>query len=605
MKKNINDTINMWVNILKPSNVEWVLDNDMLYYINKMKNRCSESVVDVTARENCYAFFSNPTDVARMESRTFICSSSCAGYTNNAWNVDECFKEMISRMRNVMVGRTMYIIPFCLGTIGSKYAKYGIQITDSEYACINMQIMCRTGQAVMDATDDCDTFVPCIHTVGECDFQNAKWASSDMKYICHFTDDSPFVLSYGSGYGGNAILSKKCYALRIASVLGKREGWLAEHCLLLKMTSPPPLKEVKYILASFPSACGKTNLAMITPCKELCEEGWTFETLGDDIVWMHSINGQLYAQSVENGFFGVAPGTNTHSNPHAIASLSKNCLFTNCATYTNEDGKTDVWWEGLTPEPPVDLAGWRDWRGALINERPAAEQRSSEAGREWAHPNSRFTTALNNIPNISDEVDDGAGVPIDAIIFGGRVRDREPLIRAMRPAADGIYDGLTLGAEATSAAEGKEGLLRYDPMSLRPFMSYGEGDYARHWLATLAQVREAPVFAHVNWFRQRDGRYLWPGYGDNLRPLLWLLDYAAGRVSGRETPVGAVPEEAELDLRGLTLSEADLSELLSVDPKRWEREMHERTGHLAQFAGLPTEISAAHERAVHRFGALP
>jgi phosphoenolpyruvate carboxykinase (GTP) len=507
MKKNLNDSINLWINILKPSNVEWVLDNDIHYYINKMKNRCSESVVDITARENCYAFFSNPTDVARMESRTFICSSSCVGYTNNAWNVDECFTEMISHMRNIMVGRTMYIIPFCLGTIGSKYAKYGIQITDSEYACINMQIMCRTGKAVMDATKDFDTFIPCIHTVGECDFQNEKWASSKMKYICHFTDDSPFVLSYGSGYGGNAILSKKCYALRIASVLGKREGWLAEHCLLLKMTSPSPLKEVKYILASFPSACGKTNLAMITPCKELCDEGWTFETLGDDIVWMHSIDGRLYAQSVENGFFGVAPGTNSHSNPHAIASLSKNCLFTNCATYVNEDGKTDVWWEGLTRAPPSQFTNWK----GESNVSPAA------------HPNARYTCPIVNCPILASNYD--ALVPIHAIIFGGRRRSCIPLASKARDIYQGIFYGATLSSEETSAnSEAKLGNIRFDPMSMRPFIGYNVCEYFQHWIDFMKKLNVPPQFYLVNWFRKdEDDKFIWNGFSENSKILKWIF----------------------------------------------------------------------------------
>jgi len=545
-KKNINDTVSMWVNILKPSNVEWVLDNDMLYYINKMKNRCSESVVDVTARENCYAFFSNPTDVARMESRTFICSSSCAGYTNNAWNVDECFKEMISRMRNVMVGRTMYIIPFCLGTIGSKYAKYGIQITDSEYACINMQIMCRTGKAVMDATDDYDTFVPCIHTVGECDFQNAKWASSDMKYICHFTDDSPFVLSYGSGYGGNAILSKKCYALRIASVLGKREGWLAEHCLLLKMTSP--LKEVKYILASFPSACGKTNLAMITPCKELCEEGWTFETLGDDIVWMHSINGQLYAQSVENGFFGVAPGTNTHSNPHAIASLSKNCLFTNCATYVNEDGKTDVWWEGLTRAPPSQFTNWK----GESNVSPAA------------HPNARYTCPIVNCPVIASNYD--ALVPIHAIIFGGRRRSCIPLASKARDIYQGIFYGATLSSEETSAnSEAKLGNIRFDPMSMRPFIGYNVCEYFQHWIDFMKKLNVPPQFYLVNWFRKdEDDKFIWNGFSENSKILKWIF-------MQKQEQQEQLNEQSSAFGQHPSLSDLYLNETDEDDKRKWKQ----------------------------------
>ena len=568
IKKNLDDSINLWINILKPSNVEWVLDSDIHYYINKMKNRCSESVVDVTARENCYAFFSNPTDVARMESRTFICSSSCVGYTNNAWNVDECFTEMISHMRNIMVGRTMYIIPFCLGTIGSKYAKYGIQITDSEYACINMQIMCRTGKAVMDATKDFDTFVPCIHTVGDCDFQNAKWASSKMKYICHFTDNSPFVLSYGSGYGGNAILSKKCYALRIASVLGKREGWLAEHCLLLKMTSP--LKEVKYILASFPSACGKTNLAMITPCKELFEEGWTFETLGDDIVWMHSIDGQLYAQSVENGFFGVAPGTNTHSNPHAIASLSKNCLFTNCATYVNEDGKTDVWWEGLTHAPPSQFTNWK----GESNVSPAA------------HPNARYTCPIVNCPVLASNYD--ALVPIHAIIFGGRRRSCIPLASKARDIYQGIFYGATLSSEETSAnSEAKVGNIRFDPMSMRPFIGYNVCEYFQHWIDFMKKLNVPPQFYLVNWFRKDENdNFIWNGFSENSKILKWIFM----QQQQEEHTHTADDEQSSAFGEHPSLSDLYLNETNDDDKRKWKQLFSCKPEEIADFKVRVTEF---------------
>jgi phosphoenolpyruvate carboxykinase (GTP) len=566
VKKDIKDTITAWTNILKPSSVEWVLGKDMQYYINKMKNRCNESVVEITARENCYAFFSNSTDVARMESRTFICSSSCAGYTNNAWNVDECFKEMISRMTNVMVGRTMYVIPFCLGTVGSKYAKYGIQITDSEYACINMQIMCRTGQAVMDATGDDDIFVPCIHTVGECNFHNAKWASSDMKYICHFTDHSPspFVLSYGSGYGGNAILSKKCYALRIASVLGKREGWLAEHCLLLKMTSPLPHKEIKYILASFPSACGKTNLAMITPCKELHEEGWTFETLGDDIVWMHSIHGQLYAQSVENGFFGVAPGTNTHSNPHAVASLSKNCLFTNCATFVNQDGKTDVWWEGLTPAPPSQFTNWKGETNLL----PAA------------HSNARYTCPIVNCPVIASNYD--ALVPIHAIIFGGRRRSCIPLASKARDVEQGIFYGATLSSEETSAnLEAKVGNIRFDPMSMRPFIGYNICEYFQHWIDFMKKLEVSPQFYLVNWFRKdENNKFIWNGFSENSKVLKWIfLQKQSSSPSSLRSAFGEHPSLSDLYMNDTDDDRRKWTQLFSYKPE----EMTEFKIHITEF----------------------
>jgi phosphoenolpyruvate carboxykinase (GTP) len=328
-----------------------------------------------------------------------------------------------------------------------------------------------------------------------------------MKYICHFTDNSPFVLSYGSGYGGNAILSKKCYALRIASVLGKREGWLAEHCLLLKITSPPPLSEVKYILASFPSACGKTNLAMVTPCKELYEEGWKFETLGDDIVWMHSINGQLYAQSVENGFFGVAPGTNAHSNPNAIASLSKNCLFTNCATYINEEGKTDVWWEGLTSTPPLHFTNWKGECNVL----PAA------------HSNARYTCPIVNCPVIAPNYN--ALVPIHAIIFGGRRRSCIPLVSKARDIYQGIFYGATLSSEETSAnSEAKLGNIRFDPMSMRPFIGYNICEYFQHWIDFMTKLNVPPQFYLVNWFRKdENNKFIWDGFSENSKILKWIF----------------------------------------------------------------------------------
>ena len=550
---------------------------------------------------------SHPKDTARTEERTFVATAD--PHDRGVYNNWQPSSELVPRVRKLMhaaaAGKTLYAIPYVMAPEGSPLTPWavGLELTDSRVVALHMIRMTRVGVRHLNGLVDPSHFVRGVHITGPLD-DLKQGTPEDARHFVTVADER-LILHFGSSYGGNALLAKIAHGLRQGSYDGWKSGrFLAEQFMLISIHDREA-GTTKYICGGFPSASGKTNLAMMVPPAGL-EGRYDVRFFGDDVIWLYvdESTGRLMAFNAEAGVFGVARNSNPTTNPNAIAAIGAGTgtLFTNVAY---NEITHDVWWEGLTPEPPADLAGWRDWRGALISERPAAEQRSSEAGREWAHPNSRFTTALHNIPNISDEVDDGAGVPVDAIIFGGRVRDREPLIRAMRPAADGIYDGLTLGAEATSAAEGKEGLLRYDPMSLRPFMSYGEGDYARHWLATLAQVREAPVFAHVNWFRQRDGRYLWPGYGDNLRPLLWLLDYAAGRVSGRETPVGAVPEEAELDLRGLSLSEADLNELLSVDPKRWEREMHERTGHLAQFAGLPTEISAAHERAVHRFGALP
>jgi phosphoenolpyruvate carboxykinase (GTP) len=455
----------------------------------------------------------------------------------------------------------------------------------------------------MNELKDPASFVRGVHITGDLD--NLKQGTpEDQRHFVTIADER-LILHFGSAYGGNALLAKIAHGLRQGSYDGWKSGrFLAEQFMLISVHDRET-NETKHICGGFPSASGKTNLAMMVPPAGL-NGRYDVRFFGDDVIWLYvdDRSGQLMGFNAEAGVFGVARNSNPETNPNAIAAVGagSGALFTNVGY--NEISQ-EVWWEGLTPQPPADLAGWRDWRGGLISERPEVEQRSGAPGAEWAHPNSRFTTALANVPNISDEVNLAAGVPIDAIIFGGRVRDREPLIRAMRGLADGVYDGLTLGAEATSAAEGKEGLLRYDPMSLRPFMSYGEGDYARHWLKTLGALAHPPVFAHVNWFRQHEGRYLWPGYGENLRPLLWLLEYAAGRVTGHEGPVGAIPLVSELNLSGLEIPAADLDELLTIDPLRWEREMHERTTHLAQLPGLPAEITTAHERAVHRFGALP
>ena len=527
-----------WATILNPSKITWILDNDDCEtdrLIQELKLRNEHSVVDLTSRENCYAFFSNQNDVARMESQTFVCydddddddddrDNTDAGPLNNSRPYGECLSEMTELLGGVMTYRTMYVIPFCLGSIGNKYSRYGIQITDSEYACINMKIMCRVGQRVLDAMYAMDdaaaaaaSFVPCIHSVGKCDFKNMAWPNSDKKYICHFMDkQNPFIISYGSGYGGNALLSKKCFALRVASAIGRREGWMAEHCLLLKMTAPS--REVKYIVAAFPSACGKTNLAMITPCKELMDDGWKFETLGDDIVWMHVIDGKLYAQNVENGFFGVAPGTGARTNPHAITALSKNCIFTNCATYTNDAGATDVWWEGLTASPPASFTNWKGEQNTL----PAA------------HSNARYTCPIQNCPILAPEYEDL--VPIHAIIFGGRRKTTIPLVTKAPTTNRGIYFGATLSSEETSAnMDATVGNIRFDPMAMRPFIGYNVCDYFQHWSDMMESLTAAPAveFYLVNWFRKDTDtdRFIWSGFSDNSKILKWIFS------NSRETNV--------------------------------------------------------------------
>lgn len=505
--------VKYWEKILNPKNVIWILDDDedmTTQLIKDMQKRNEKSVNVVTSRKNCYAFRSNPNDVARMESKTFICNASNdAGPINNTWMYDDCLNTMNNLLCNVMTNRTMYVIPFCLGAIGNKYSRYGIQITDSEYVCMNMKIMCRVGQRALDAMNP-NTFTPCIHSVGACDFNNMEWANSEIKYICHFMDEvRPFIISYGSGYGGNALLSKKCLALRVASVLGRREGWLAEHCLLLKMTSPQG--EIKYIAAAFPSACGKTNLAMITPCKELMDDGWMFETIGDDIVWMHVIDGKLYAQNVENGFFGVAPGTNSQTNQHAVSALSQDCIFTNCATHVNEKGELDVWWEGLTSTPPADFINWKGERNVF----PAA------------HSNARYTCPIKNCPILASNYEDL--VPIHAIIFGGRRKNTIPLVTKAPTLQRGIFFGATLSSEETSAnIDAKIGNVRFDPMAMRPFIGYSVCDYFQHWHNIMNSLQTPVEFYLVNWFRKsRDtNQYIWNGFSENSKILKWIFNNA-------------------------------------------------------------------------------
>lgn len=540
MHAGITDFVGKWTDILKPSHVVWILggEGENAGLLRTLMARNENSVVAVSARENCYAFFSSPTDVARMESQTFISSNEDPGPLNNAWDYNDCLQTMTGLFSGVMQGRTMYVIPFCMGPIGGKHSRHGIQITDSEYACINMSIMCRVGQRALDAiASSGGAFVPCVHSVGKCDFFNMAWPCSHEKRICHFMPaaETPFIMSYGSGYGGNALLSKKCFALRVASVLGRKEGWLAEHCLLLKMTSPPPASETKYVVAAFPSACGKTNLAMITPCKELMDEGWTFQTLGDDIVWMHVIDGKLYAQNVENGFFGVAPGTNATTNGHAIASLSKDCIFTNCATYQNDRGETDVWWEGLTPTPPASFVNWKG--------------ESNPSAGVAAHPNARYTCPIKNCPILAPEYEDL--VPIHAIIFGGRRETTIPLVTKATSVERGIFFGATLSSEETSAnMDAKVGNIRFDPMAMRPFIGYNVCDYFQHWADVMARLTAPVEFYLVNWFRKdaATNKFVWKGFSENSKVLKWIFTNSETPGRNVSSTFGEHPQEADLSM---------------------------------------------------------
>jgi phosphoenolpyruvate carboxykinase (GTP) len=491
----------------------------------------------------------------------------------------------------------MYVIPYLMSPPGSELEEWaaGVELTDNRTVVLHMIRMARVGVDLINNLRNPANFVRGVHVTG--DLENLGQGTPEDKRHFVTVADERLILHFGSSYGGNALLGKIAHGLRQASYDGKASGdFLAEQFMLIGIKDKQT-GETSYICGGFPSASGKTNLAMMVPPSPL-NERYEVYFLGDDIAWIYCdpADGRLYAMNPEFGVFGVAKDTNERSNPNAIAAIAPGTrtLFTNVAY---NDQTQEVWWEGRTPEPPADVTGWRDWTGQLISERPVERQRSKDDADVWSHPNSRFTTALTNVPNISPEANNPKGVPIDAIIFGGRVRDREPLIRAIRDIPAGVYDGLTLGAEATFAADGLQGVLRYDPMSMRPFMSYAEGPYAAHWLDVMRRAKSPPVFAHVNWFqRDNSGRYIWPGYGENLRALLWLLDFARGKASGRETPIGVLPAREELNLDGLSIADADLERLLSYDPKRWAREVGARKEHLEGFPNLPDEIWRAHER---------
>lgn len=537
-------------------------------------------------------------DTARTEERTFVATSNerDRGAYNNWRRTSEVKPIVVDLMRGASSGKTMYVIPYLMAPPGSPLEAFaaGVELTDDRVVVLHMIRMARVGVGLVNDLADPSSFVRGVHVVG--DLPNlGQGTPNDKRHFVTIADER-LLLHFGSSYGGNALLGKIAHGLRQASYDGHASGrFLAEQFMLISIHDRRE-GTTRYICGGFPSASGKTNLAMMRPPDAF---GGRYEVkfFGDDIAWLYvDDEGTLRAFNAEFGVFGVARNSNPGTNPNAIESIGpgSGALFTNVAY--NEQTK-EVWWEGLTPEPPSDLSGWRDWRGDPIADRPVERQRSGASGDEWAHPNSRFTTLLSNVPNISPEASDPRGVPIDAIIFGGRVRDREPLIRALRDLADGVYDGLTLGAEATAAAEGKEGLLRYDPMSMRPFMSYAEGDYAAHWLKIIGAAKRPPIFAHVNWFRRdASGRYLWPGYGENLRPLLWLLDLAAGRAHGVETPIGLLPRVDELQLAGLDISPQDLEALLSVDVAAWRREIAARTELLAGLPRIPDAIGDAHER---------
>jgi phosphoenolpyruvate carboxykinase (GTP) len=578
-----NTAVQKWVeecaHLLKPEKIHWCDGTEA-----ERRALLTECVRDGELEElnqaslpGCYFHRTAVNDVARTEQLTFICSPSKdqAGSTNNWMDPAEAYRKLGAIFDGAMRGRTLYVVPFIMGPVGSPFSKVGVEITDSRYVVLNMGIMTRMGAVAWKELGDSPNFTRCLHSKAD--------VNENRRFICHFPQDNT-IWSVGSGYGGNALLGKKCLALRIASALGQKEGWLAEHMLILGIENPQG--DVRYVTAAFPSACGKTNLAMLVPPKAL--KGWKVWTVGDDIAWLRvGPDGRLWAMNPEAGFFGVAPGTNSKSNPNAMASIKSNTIYTNVAKLP--DGT--VWWEGHDAPPPAQAL---DWKGQPWT--PGSTEKA-------AHPNSRFTAPARQCPSLSPKWEDPAGVPIDAVIFGGRRARLAPLVMQSLNWAHGVFLGSTVASETTAAQQGGAvGVVRRDPMAMLPFCGYNMGDYFAHWLAMGKRIAKPPKIFHVNWFRQGpDGKFLWPGYGENLRVLLWILERAQGRGAAVETPIGWLPSPEAITLDGVDVSRSTLESLLAVDKAEWQKESADIGAFFATFGDkLPPELTSQREALLAR-----